>query len=576
MLGWSFLMEKYYPKPKRVPVPVASESAEASGQPDRDVAAAPSTPGEPAPARKAALLPAKPGQEIVIETGSVRARLTTAGGGLVSWQLKDYLACGTTMFEDIVPLRAQVASRRLGYEGPLSVRLSDFPESGTRAVRANLKRLNVSSDAIVQRVGGEMVVMPRSAGDVQYGELELTQDLPQGRTLKRILRVPSSGHEVGIVIELTGPAPEYLDLVWTPGIGFAPPEEEATGRQPTFWNVSSASVLTRQDLIRVKEGKRTATREGANPFWASVQNKYFAVVLVPSAPEDMRGVQSVLGVIGNEGLLETGGFFMSPKTKKADTLFGILRFRLELGATRVRIPLRAYLGPQDYPVLKRMGSRMEKVVDYGFFGVIALPMVQVLKILASVVRNYGIAIILLTLLVKAIFWWPTQWGMKQMRGMQTLQPKTQFIKEQFKDDPRRQQEETMRLYREAGVNPAAGCLPMLLQIPIFFALYSVLRTSIELRGAPFAFWIHDLSMKDPYYVLPLLVGVTMYLQQVMTPTMGDPAQAKMMRWFSLAFVFMFFSFPSGFMLYFLVQNVTQIAQQWYVNRKPAPALKMGA
>jgi len=193
----------------------------------------------------------------------------------------------------------------------------------------------------------------------------------------------------------------------------------------------------------------------------------------------------------------------------------------------------------------------------------------VLNFLAGFTKNYGVAIILLTILVRLILWLPSQWGMNQMKRMQGLQPQLKFINEQFKNDPKRKQEEMMRLYRENKVNPVGGCLPIVFQIPVFFALYSVLGNAIELRGAPFAFWVTDLSVKDPYFVLPILVGGTMWLQQAMTPVMGDPQQAKMMRWMSLVFCVMFISMPSGLMLYWLAQNLMQIGQQWNTNRQVA-------
>jgi len=196
---------------------------------------------------------------------------------------------------------------------------------------------------------------------------------------------------------------------------------------------------------------------------------------------------------------------------------------------------------------------------------------KTLKFFARFVHNYGVAIILLTVLVKLILWFPSQWGMDQMKRIKDIQPQIKFVTEKFKDEPQRKQEEMMRLYREYKVNPLGGCLPILLQIPVFFALWSALNSAIELRGAPFALWIHDLSSKDPFYIMPALVGVTMWIQQAMTPVAGDPSQAKMMRWMSLVFVVMFATMPSGLMVYWLTQNVIQIAQQWYTNKSTAPA-----
>ncbi len=550
MLGWSWLIERYYPKPAPQSVPVSS-SAETAPSAAPSARAAPQAAARSS--RETPVIPDRPGgksapnESIAIETDSIKARFTTAGGCLVSWQLKTHLATGGSTFEELIPLRTQVGSQRFNSPGPLSVRLSDFPECVRWPATVRLE--------------------PR--GDGKPDDVVFMQKLPEGRELTKRISLGESGYLAEMQIEITGPKPEWLEVIWSPGVGFSPDEEDALGRDRTFWNVSEAAYLTAEDIIRRKEGKRPLTREGERPFWAAVHNKYFVAAFLPPQPEEVEGVNGVFGMAGSAGLLETGGFFLAPKTVKPDELSAGIKFMIGGGAGRISIPMRIYIGPQDYGRLRTAAPRLEKVINFGFFGIIALPLMHILNFLARFIHNYGLAIILLTLLVKVVLWWPSQWGLKQMKGMQALQPKMKFISEQFKDDPKRKQEEMMRLYKEAGVNPAAGCLPILLQIPIFFALYTVLRTSIELRGAPFAFWIHDLSAKDPYYVLPLLVGATMYLQQAMMPTVGDPQQAKMMRWFSLGFILIFINFPAGFMLYFLVQNVTQIAQQWYTNRQPA-------
>ncbi len=156
---------------------------------------------------------------------------------------------------------------------------------------------------------------------------------------------------------------------------------------------------------------------------------------------------------------------------------------------------------------------------------------------------------------------------KTMKRLQEIQPKMQEVKEKYKKDPQRMQQEMMELYKKHKVNPMGGCLPMLLQIPVFFALYKVLLVSIELRGAPFMLWVHDLSIKDPYYVLPIIMGITMIIQQKMTPSTGDPKQQKLMMFMPVIFTFMFLSFASGLVLYWLVNNLLSIAQQFYVNKK---------
>jgi YidC/Oxa1 family membrane protein insertase len=181
-------------------------------------------------------------------------------------------------------------------------------------------------------------------------------------------------------------------------------------------------------------------------------------------------------------------------------------------------------------------------------------------------QNYGVAIILLTVLVKAAFYPLTQKSMSSMKQMQALQPQLTALKAKYKSDPQRFQREQMELFRKHRVNPMGGCLPMVVQIPIFYALYLTLQYSVELQGAPFMLWISDLSKKDPYYVLPVLMGVSMLVQQKMTPTVGDPRQAQIMLIMPVIFTFMFIEFPTGLVLYWLVNNCLSIAQQYLIDR----------
>jgi YidC/Oxa1 family membrane protein insertase len=226
-----------------------------------------------------------------------------------------------------------------------------------------------------------------------------------------------------------------------------------------------------------------------------------------------------------------------------------------------------YAGPKEYDMLKKYGYGLEHIVDFGFFSILARPLFWILKIFYSISHNYGIAIIILTILVRIPFIPLINKGQKSMKKLQDIQPKMAEIKEKYKNDPQKMQMELMGLYKKHKVNPMGGCLPMLLQIPVFFALYKVLLIAIELRGAPFMLWIKDLSVKDPYYILPIIMGATMVIQQKMTPSTMDPTQQKIMMIMPIVFTFMFLTFPSGLVLYWLVNNILSIAQQWYMNRK---------
>jgi YidC/Oxa1 family membrane protein insertase len=240
---------------------------------------------------------------------------------------------------------------------------------------------------------------------------------------------------------------------------------------------------------------------------------------------------------------------------------------------------KIYYGPKKVELLRELGYNLERAVNFGWFDIIARPTLWLLNFLYSFVGNYGVAIILVTIMFKAAFWPISQKGMKSMKNMQKLQPKMAKLKEKYKDDPTRMNQEVMNLYKTYRVNPLGGCLPMVLQIPVFFALYKVLLQSIELRHAPFMLWITDLSAPDrlwigfdlPYLgglpVLTLLMGASMWLQQKMTPTTADPTQAKIMQFLPLIFTFMFLNFASGLVLYWFVNNLLSILQQKLINRE---------
>ena len=248
---------------------------------------------------------------------------------------------------------------------------------------------------------------------------------------------------------------------------------------------------------------------------------------------------------------------------------------------------KLFYGPKKLTLLNEIGFNLGKIVNFGWFDIIAKPMLYLLNWFYSVVHNYGVAIILVTIILKAIFWPITQKGLKSMKNMQKLQPKVVKLKEKYKDDPTRMNQEMMNLYKTYKVNPLGGCLPMVLQIPVFFALYKVLLQSIELRHAPFMLWINDLSAPDRLYlgfdipylgglpVLTLLMGASMFLQQKMTPTTADPTQAKIMMFLPLIFTVMFVNFASGLVLYWFVNNLLSILQQYLINRQNKPVQAAG-
>jgi YidC/Oxa1 family membrane protein insertase len=238
--------------------------------------------------------------------------------------------------------------------------------------------------------------------------------------------------------------------------------------------------------------------------------------------------------------------------------------------------VRLYAGPQDQERLEAVAPGLELVVDYGWLTVIAAPLFWVLEFFHRWLGNWGLAIIALTVLIKLIFFPLSAASYKSMARMKQVTPRLMRIREQYGDDRAKMNQAMMELYKQEKINPLGGCLPIVVQIPVFIALYWVLLASVELRQAPFYGWIKDLSAVDPYYILPVLMMGSMILQTKMSPTPPDPVQAKVMMIMPFAFGVMFFFFPAGLVLYWVVNNVLSIAQQWQITRmieggKTAPA-----
>jgi len=264
--------------------------------------------------------------------------------------------------------------------------------------------------------------------------------------------------------------------------------------------------------------------------------------------------------------------------KVDDVYYGRLRIPLATlapgASTRVAVPL--YVGPQEQRRLEAVAPGFDYVVDYGWLAVIAWPLFWLLEKFHALSGNWGVAIILLTVTIKLIFFPLSAASYKSMAKMKLITPRLQRLREMHEHDRQKLNQAMMELYKTEKINPLGGCFPILVQIPVFISLYWVLLAAIELRHAPFMLWITDLSALDPYYVLPILMTLTMILQTRMNPTPPDPVQAKVMQFMPFIFSIFFFFFPAGLVLYWLVNNILSIAQQWQIQRmfdrdKPAHA-----
>lgn len=228
---------------------------------------------------------------------------------------------------------------------------------------------------------------------------------------------------------------------------------------------------------------------------------------------------------------------------------------------------RLYLGPENTSVLKDIAPGLDLTVDYGWLWFLSSLLLSLMKAIYSVVGNWGWSIVLVTVLVKLAFYRLSATSYKSMAGMRKLQPKLLLLRERYGDDKAKISQATMELYRQEKVNPLGGCLPIVIQIPVFIALYWVLLESVELRQAPFIFWIKDLAIPDPYHILPVIMGATMLIQQKLNPAPPDPMQAKVMMFLPILFTGLFWNFPAGLVLYWIVNNSLSILQQWYITRK---------
>jgi len=236
------------------------------------------------------------------------------------------------------------------------------------------------------------------------------------------------------------------------------------------------------------------------------------------------------------------------------------------GATRT-VETTFFVGPQEEKMLEALAPGLELVKDYGWLTILAKPLYFLLDYIHSVIKNWGWSIVALVLLLKIAFYWLNAKAYSSMAKMKAVNPKITEMRERLKDNPQQMQQEMMRIYREEKVNPMGGCFPIMVQIPVFIALYWVLLSSVEMRNAPWMGWIHDLSAPDPYYILPVIMTLTTMLQTALNPAPPDPMQAKMMWFMPLAFSVMFFFFPSGLVVYWITNNILSIAQQWLINTR---------
>ena len=333
----------------------------------------------------------------------------------------------------------------------------------------------------------------------------------------------------------------------------------ATYLGAALWTSSEPyKKVSMKDMDKVNEDKtKPAITYNVNGGWVAWLQHYFVTAWIPQ-PGQNNVVLARKDTKGNYIIGYTGPSLTVAPGAKAET-----------SAT-------LYAGPKSQAVLKELSPGLELTVDYGILWFIAQPIFWLLQHIHSIVGNWGWSIIFLTMLIKGIFFPLSAASYKSMARMRAVAPKLAALKEQHGDDRQKMSQAMMELYKKEKINPLGGCLPILVQMPVFLSLYWVLLESVEMRQAPFMLWITDLSIKDPFFILPIIMGATMFIQQRLNPTPPDPMQAKVMKMMPIIFTFFFQWFPAGLVLYWVVNNVLSITQQWYITRKIEAATQKAA
>jgi YidC/Oxa1 family membrane protein insertase len=528
----------FVPKPVPKPKAVQTEQAKGSAAPVAgQSAASASTAGAPAAlvsqpaagvAPAAAVVTAAGPQDVVVESDFVRAVFSNRGGVLTSWRLKRYKDKEGRQL-DLVPQTLPSAVR------PFSI------ETGNAAFdeRANTVLYKVD--------GGGAVRDPKSGRFVVGFEYREAGGLAVRKSFTMDLRTYTVEANVAAGV---GDGQSNVAIVMGPSPG------DAEVMEASRYQMGARALLYRDGKVERHESSALVNApisEGALRF-AGVDDHYFiSAALMGASASRVEYRPLVVPKADGKPLHTFVGYSVNPQGNPA-----VVKF---------------FLGPKEFDLLKSLDGEFVRAIDYGMFAFIVVPLLRALVGINGYIGNYGWSIIALTFFINLAIFPLRHKSVVSMRKMQELQPEIKAIQDRYgklkATDPQRQKmnEELMNLYRQRGVNPASGCVPMLLTMPILFAFYSMLAYSIELRGAPFALWISDLSVYDPFYVAPILTGITMLVQQKMTPqTATDPVQQKMFMLMPVIFTVMFLWAPSGLNIYWLVNNVLAIGQQYFTYR----------
>jgi YidC/Oxa1 family membrane protein insertase len=531
--------------PPPPPEPVAEQADIQQSAVDQD--SAPTTIGEVAPiavptvpeVQEQTTAPTRPAKEIVVETDLYTAVFGEDGGTIRSFKLNNYR-------EDI----AKDSDLKELVKGGSGRELPLFFSWGADPARIIEMPIYEADQTRVTTSNGSAV-------------LKMTGKIAGGLTAIRTITFNDDNYLLDLAVEVVNNSNTALQGSPYLAITSQPFSPESQNSRFLF---NGPATLVNDDLEEVKiddlkeDGQKTLQ---GNISWTAYEDTYFMLAVAPEK---------------NDG---GGGHKVRLSTPDGIKVSNIMSGNADIitpGASKT-YRYTVYFGPKKMDGLEEAGHEFSRAIDFGWFGFVAKPVLVLLNLIYKVFHNYGVAIILVTVLIKLIFWPITQKGMKSMKNMQMLQPKLTKIREKYKGDKEKMAAEQMKLYQTHKINPLGGCLPMVLQIPVFFALYRVLMQAIELRHAPFMWWITDLSAPErlsigfdlPYVgglpLLTLVMGGSMFLQQKMTPTpAANQDMAKMMMFMPVIFTFLFINFASGLVLYFFINNMLQMAQQHLVNK----------
>ena len=530
----------FFPSPGKPAMVAVAPAAGGPGAPAGSavvpVAAAPAGPAIPGPAVLTPPVVAAPREKIVVSTDVLKLTFDSEGGSLIRTEFVKY--------SDTADKTKNVAL---------------LDENKDRVYVAQSGLIGGTAGAVFPTHKTPMAVS--GARDLQEGENELVISFTSpeigGTKLVKTYTLHRGAYNMGVRHEVTNAgttavSPQlYLQLVRD---GNKPEGESSfysTFTGPAVY--TDAKKYQKVEFSDIKKNKADFVKQSSNGYIAMVQHYFASAWLLPDGVKRDISLDAV-----DIGSTVADCCYRATMIAPLDAIAP--------GATK-SIDAGFFAGPQEEKVLEALAPGLELVKDYGWLTILAKPLYWLLVNIHSVLLNWGWSIVGLVVLLKVAFYWLNAKAYASMAKMKAINPKVMEMRERLKDSPQQMQQEMMKIYREEKVNPMGGCFPIMIQIPVFIALYWVLLSSVEMRGAPWMLWIHDLSSPDPFYILPLVMTVTTLLQTALNPTPPDPMQAKLMWFMPLIFSVMFFFFPSGLVVYWITNNILSIAQQWIINTR---------